>query len=70
MNVGDGSRLRRCEFDDYLLRRAHARLKLTDWMPSPLRLFAARWLMTSRWFARRVLLDRWFLHTDQTPLFF
>lgn len=40
----------------------------TNWIPSPLRLFAVRWLMTSHWFARRVLLDRWFLHADQPPL--
>lgn len=52
----------RARFDD------SSSMSLTNWMPSPLRLFAARWLMTSRWFARRVLLDRWFLHTDQTPL--
>lgn len=29
-----------------------------------LREFAARQLMRSRWFTRRVLLDRWFLHRD------
>lgn len=40
----------------------------TNWVPSVLRLFAARWLMTSRWFARSVLLDRWFLHASQPPL--
>ena len=53
----------RARFDD------SSSMSLTNWMPSPLRLFAARWLMTSRWFTRRVLLDRWFLHTNQTPLF-
>lgn len=66
----------RSELGTDYTRKLHARfdnpgsMSLTKWMPSPLRLFAARWLMTSRWFARRVLLDRWFLHTDQTPLFF
>jgi geranylgeranyl reductase family protein len=31
---------------------------------------AARLLMTSRWFSRRVLLDRWFLHRDEPALSF
>lgn len=31
------------------------------WIPETVRLMTARWLMTSSWFARRVLLDRWFL---------
>jgi flavin-dependent dehydrogenase len=26
------------------------------------------WLMSTRWFTRRVLLDRWFLHVNATPL--
>lgn len=29
---------------------------------------AARTLMTSRWFARHILIDRWFLHAHQPPL--
>ncbi len=35
---------------------------------SPLRLALARTLMRRRWFTRRVLLDRWFLHASQPPL--
>lgn len=35
------------------------------WIPQSLRQFAARRLMSSRWFNRRVLLDRWFLHRHQ-----
>lgn len=32
------------------------------WIPQSLREWAARMLMSSRWFTRRVLLDQWFLH--------
>jgi len=35
---------------------------LSNWIPQSLREFAAHRLMNSRWFTRRVLLDRWFLH--------
>lgn len=40
------------------------------WERFPLRLksFAARRLMRSRWFTRKVLIDRWFLHSDKLPL--
>jgi flavin-dependent dehydrogenase len=36
--------------------------------PSWLRRRIARWLLARRWFVRRVLLDRWFLHAGQPPL--
>lgn len=35
---------------------------------APLRQWAASQLMKTRWFHRRVLLDRWFLHTQQPAL--
>jgi flavin-dependent dehydrogenase len=35
---------------------------LADWIPGSLRQFMAQRLMNSRWFARRILLDQWFLH--------
>lgn len=38
------------------------------WVPSPIRLMAANWLMKSRWFAHRVLLDRWFLNLNRPLL--
>jgi geranylgeranyl reductase family protein len=39
-----------------------------QWLPASwLALLAGR-LMSSRWFARRVVLDRWFLHRDQPAL--
>ena len=33
-------------------------------IPQSARQFVAGWLMTSSWFSRRVLLDRWFLHAE------
>lgn len=41
---------------------------IAAWIPAALRLSAARWLLSTRWFTRRVLLSRWFLHTEQPPL--
>lgn len=41
---------------------------LATWLPEPLRTAAARWLMAAPWFARHVLLDRWFLHAHQPTL--
>lgn len=38
------------------------------WVPTPIRQMAARWLMTSNWFAHRVLLDRWFLNLNRPLL--
>jgi len=37
-------------------------------VPGRWRAFAARQLMTTRWFTRHVLIDRWFLHAHQPPL--
>jgi menaquinone-9 beta-reductase len=60
---------------DELRRRFDARFgpgaKRPAWSPpgsSWLRRQAAGWLMQTRWFHRRVLLDRWFLHTQQPAL--
>jgi geranylgeranyl reductase family protein len=41
---------------------------IAAWIPSSLRLSIARWLMSTHWFTRHVLLSRWFLHTEQPPL--
>ena len=38
---------------------------LTAAVPPRLVRSAATWLLTQPWFARRVVLDRWFLHTSQ-----
>jgi geranylgeranyl reductase family protein len=37
-------------------------------LPASLRLSLARALMQTRWFARNVILDRWFLHAEQPAL--
>lgn len=38
------------------------------WLPEPVRIRLAQGLMSSRWFAQHVLLDRWFLHVHEPPL--
>lgn len=38
------------------------------YIPSSVKQVAARWLMSTRWFNRRVLLDRWFLHATAQSL--
>ena len=38
-------------------------------LPASMRLALARALMQTRWFARNVILDRWFLHSHQRPLY-
>jgi geranylgeranyl reductase family protein len=40
----------------------------TDWLPAGGLQFLASRLMASRWFARRVVLDRWFLHASEAAL--
>lgn len=40
----------------------------TDWMPAALLNFLAARLFASRWFARHVLLDRWFLHSAEPAM--
>ena len=55
-------------------QKLHSRLShqsstgLSGWIPTALRLSIARWLMRTHWFTRRVLLNRWFLHTEQPAL--
>lgn len=64
----------RLELNDWYQRKLHARFgvaganSVANWMPTPWRLVAARWLMSSRWFNRRVVLDNWFLQSHQPPL--
>jgi geranylgeranyl reductase family protein len=38
-------------------------------LPAKMRLVLARALMQTRWFARKVILDRWFLHSKQRALY-
>lgn len=39
-----------------------------SWFPDSWRQAIARRLLTTRWFSRHVLIDRWFLHANQPPL--
>lgn len=39
-----------------------------QYLPGPLRQFLATRLLNTAWFARHVVLDRWFLHRQQAPL--
>ncbi|MDB5387477.1 MAG: geranylgeranyl reductase [Planctomycetaceae bacterium] len=39
---------------------------ITSYVPTSMKELAARWLMSSHWFNRRVVLDQWFLHR-KTP---
>ncbi|HKK13676.1 MAG TPA: NAD(P)/FAD-dependent oxidoreductase [Gammaproteobacteria bacterium] len=41
---------------------------ITDRIPARLKTFLASRLLTSPWFTRHVVLDRWFLHAGQAPL--
>jgi flavin-dependent dehydrogenase len=41
---------------------------LSDFLPAALRPAFARRLLGNRWFARHVVLDRWFLHRSDAPL--
>ena len=41
---------------------------LSDLLPPALRPWAAEKLLGSEWFARRVVVDGWFLHRDQPAL--
>jgi geranylgeranyl reductase family protein len=45
-----------------------AGIGLTDLLPAPLARRAAGWLLSQPWFARRVVVERWFLHAHQPPL--
>lgn len=59
------------ELQRRLRDRFGAGVKPPMWNPpivGGLRRHAASWLMRSRWFHRRVLIDRWFLHAQQPPL--
>ncbi|NOX55229.1 MAG: NAD(P)/FAD-dependent oxidoreductase [Planctomycetes bacterium] len=40
----------------------------TEWLPTSLRRAVGRWLVGKSWFARGVVMNRWFLHTDQRAL--
>lgn len=41
---------------------------LSRHLPAPVKRSLAGWLLTTEWFARRVVAERWFLHAHQAPL--
>ncbi len=41
---------------------------LTDWLPEGWTRALAGWLFAQPWFARRVVVDRWFTHAHEAPL--
>lgn len=45
-------------------------VSIFEMLPQGLKHLAARRLMSSKWFSRNILLDRWFLHSHQPPLSF
>jgi len=47
--------------------RAH-KISVAGLLPESLKQFLAARMLASRWFARHLVLDRWFFHTDQAPL--
>jgi 2-polyprenyl-6-methoxyphenol hydroxylase-like FAD-dependent oxidoreductase len=50
------------------VRRARPGIGPTDLLPAPLARRAAGWLLAQPWFARSVVVERWFLHAHQPPL--
>ena len=62
---------RRHKLDPYLTRLSarfgerNPRPAGTSWLPQGFRQALARPLMASTWFARHVVIDRWFLHSGQ-----
>lgn len=68
---GDYSRQRLSFYETSLRARFGERggAPALSMLPATLRLKLARALMQTQWFARKVILDRWFLHAQQRPLY-
>jgi len=66
----DYSRARLAPYEASLLARFGARggAPALSFLPATLRLSLARALMQTQWFARNVILDRWFLHAEVPAL--
>jgi hypothetical protein len=47
--------------------QAH-KISAASLLPDSVKRFLAARLLASRWFARHLVLDRWFFHADQAPL--
>ena len=69
--AGRYSRARLSPYADRLVARFGARGGEPDaagWLPANLRQSMAAKLLATAWFARNVVIDRWFLHTGQRAL--
>lgn len=68
---GDYSRERLASYEGMLRSRFGERggAPAMSVLPAKLRLALARTLMRTQWFARNVILDRWFLHSQQRALY-
>ena len=68
---GDYGASRLARYEDRLTERFGSRrsgIMATDLLPSGVKRMLARRLLATEWFARRVVMDRWFLHRDQPAL--
>ncbi|MBI3481126.1 MAG: NAD(P)/FAD-dependent oxidoreductase [Nitrosomonadales bacterium] len=66
---GDYSSEQLLPYSSRLLVRFGAAKKSDSSEPSFLRKYFAGMLLDSKWFTRHIVLDRWFLHTHQEPLY-
>lgn len=58
-------------YERELLRRYGPRIRqpgVERWLPEAARQRLAHWLLATRWFSRRVVIGRWFLHAHEKPL--
>lgn len=65
---GDFSSARLTPYETRLEARFGARHAARSIVPQNLKIALARGLMKTRWFSRKVVIDRWFLHTQQAAL--
>ena len=70
---GAGGKYHRADLERYARAMtarfgSRAAWSISDLLPLPLKRLIAGPLLTSRWFARHVVVDRWFLHRRDPPL--
>jgi menaquinone-9 beta-reductase len=67
--AGDYSHVRLQPYATRLIDRFRTVSASSDVAPQFVRNFVAEKLLKNKWFTRHVMLDRWFLHTRQAPLY-
>jgi geranylgeranyl reductase family protein len=67
---GDYSQTQLAAYQDKLVARFGQRDKkeITDYLPQWFKQSLAGTLLSTDWFVRKVVVDRWFLHSEQAPL--